>query len=386
MTDYFQYVHNLSWGNKFEQFGSNIRETVISLLIKEIDDYNALERCILNESSEEVLSYITGFVNLKKHYRNTILSTHTSSYIDNVDFNSVSSIINLSKINSTQRINKLFRSVNTLLPKFGVYIGKIETYGDRKINFLKRFGRTKGQVVWFVDFIINRIIPRLKYIDRIYYGLTNGRRHCMSTSELLGRLVYCGFCIVDIRSIDGISYFVAKKVSSPMTKLQSSYYPIISLPRVGRNGCLMKVWKIRTMHPYSEYIQDYVIRRNGYNEAGKPANDFRITRSGNLLRKLWIDEFPQLLQVFRGEMKLVGVRPLSATRYNEFPDDLKAERIRLKPGCIAPYVALNMPGDKESIEADRIYIEKYKQHPVLTDITYFFKGVCNILVNRVKHN
>jgi lipopolysaccharide/colanic/teichoic acid biosynthesis glycosyltransferase len=386
MTDYFQYVHNLKWGSSFDNLRPNAREAIVSLLLQQIENYNTLEKAILKESSPTLLHHISRFIDLKIDYTKTILSTEACSYVDEVDFDMVKCIINLRNINTTQRPNKLFRAVNTLLPLGGLYIGRVETYGDRKNRFFRQYGKVRGEMIWLMDYLINRVIPRFFLIDRIYFRFTRGRLHCMSTAELLGRLVYCGFRIVDLKTIEGITYFVTRKSGSPVKKQTSSYYPLISLPRIGKEGKMMRVYKIRTMHPYSEYIQDYVIRKNGYNEAGKPANDFRITRIGKLLRRLWMDELPQIFQVLKGEMKLVGVRPLSETRFREFPDDLISERIKCKPGCIAPYVALNMPGDRESIEAERIYIEKYKLHPFLTDIRYFFSGVSNILLNRVKHN
>ena len=48
------------------------------------------------------------------------------------------------------------------------------------------------------------------------------------------------------------------------------------------------------MHPYSEYLQDYILKLNGYSETGKPANDFRLVPYGKFLRRYWIDELPQL--------------------------------------------------------------------------------------------
>jgi lipopolysaccharide/colanic/teichoic acid biosynthesis glycosyltransferase len=386
MTHYFQYVHNLKWGTSFDNLRPNARETVVSLLLHQIENYNTLEKAILKESNPALLHHISRFIDLKTDYTKIILSTETCSYVEEVDFDPVRCIINLRNINITQRPNKLFRAVNTLLPLGGLYIGSVETYGDRKNRFFRQYGKVRGEMIWLMDYLINRVIPRLFLIDRIYFRFTRGRLHCMSTAELLGRLVYCGFKIVELKSIEGMTYFVTMKSGLPLKRQLSSYYPVISLPRIGKEGRMMNLYKIRSMHPYSEYIQDYVIRKNGYNEAGKPANDFRITRIGKLLRRLWIDELPQIIHVLKGDMKLVGVRPLSETRFQELPDDLKFERIKYKPGCIAPYVALNMPGDLESIEAERIYIENYKRHPILTDIGYFFKGVTNIFLNKVKHN
>jgi lipopolysaccharide/colanic/teichoic acid biosynthesis glycosyltransferase len=146
---------------------------------------------------------------------------------------------------------------------------------------------------------------------------------------------------------------------------------------------MIGVYKLRTMNPYSEYLQDYVIELNGYNELGKPKSDFRVTRWGRFLRKYWIDEIPQIINIIKGEMKLVGLRPLSRVRFKDFPKDLQKERIKYKPGCIAPYVALRMPDDRMNIEAERIYIRDLKCHPYLTDFRYFFKAVYNILTNKI---
>ncbi|NJK97594.1 MAG: sugar transferase [Bacteroidales bacterium] len=138
------------------------------------------------------------------------------------------------------------------------------------------------------------------------------------------------------------------------------------------------------MHPYSEFLQDFVVQQNGYNEKGKPAQDFRLTRWGMAFRKLWVDEFPQIINVLKGEMKLVGVRPLSKVRYNEFPEDLQKERIKYKPGCFPPYVALNMFDEVGNIEAERIYLKDKAKNPYFTDTRYLFKSLYNIFVKKAR--
>ncbi|MBN1414626.1 MAG: sugar transferase [Bacteroidales bacterium] len=174
------------------------------------------------------------------------------------------------------------------------------------------------------------------------------------------------------------------KTRKPLESKHPSYYPFIRLQRIGQHGKIIAVYKFRTMHPYSEFIQDYVIKLNGYNANGKPADDFRISRWGKIMRRLWLDELPQLINLLKGEMKLVGLRPLSWVRYNEFPEDLKIERIKYKPGCFPPYVALNMPDDKMNIEAERIYIRDFVKHPFMTDIRYLLKAVYNIITSKVR--
>jgi lipopolysaccharide/colanic/teichoic acid biosynthesis glycosyltransferase len=260
----------------------------------------------------------------------------------------------------------------------------LETYWERKLKIYRKYGRQVGRALWVGDFMLNRFIPRVPFLQSLYYTITQGEYHSMSRAEVLGRLVYCGFRLKDFTIIDGLSYFVAVKTGNPYTKQQPSFYPIIKLQRIGQQGNMIGVYKFRTMHPYSEYLQEYVVRLYGYNEWGKPDQDFRLTRWGKWMRRNGIDEIPQLFNVVKGEMKLVGLRPLSLVRYNEFPEDLQKERIQYKPGCFPPYIALNMPDDKQNIAAERIYISDFKREPRFTDIRYFLKSVYNMLFSKFR--
>ena len=80
--------------------------------------------------------------------------------------------------------------------------------------------------------------------------------------------------------------------------------------RIGKNGKSIQVFKFRTMHPYAEYIQDYIYKIHDLQKGGKFKNDFRVTTWGRIMRKLWIDELPMLINLVRGQLKFVGVRPL----------------------------------------------------------------------------
>lgn len=384
MFNYVENVHNLKDGLIFERFRKTSRADRVSHFVREPGNLNTLERAIADESGEEVLSFVREHLNLHDQYRHIVLTTHETSWLDETNFHKLNAIVNLKKINHIQHPNSLFRSVNTLLPERGIYIGTVETNAERKAFIFRKAGAFFGQIWWYIDFLLNRVLPRFPYLDNLYYFMTDGKFHAISMTEVMGRLVYCGFEIAETRSIDGISCFVAVKKGQPLDTDHPSYYPIIRLPRVGKDGKMIGVYKIRTMHPYSEYLQDLVVRQHGYNGNGKPADDFRVTQWGKVLRMFWIDEIPQLINLFRGEMKLVGIRPLSRVRFNELPEDLQKERIRYKPGCVPPYVALNMPDEKMSLVAERIYIREWKKKRLWTDIRFLSKAFCNIALNKIR--
>ena len=133
------------------------------------------------------------------------------------------------------------------------------------------------------------------------------------------------------------------------------------------------------MHPYSEYLQEYVFTKNNLQEGGKFKDDFRVTVWGKLFRKLWIDELPMFVNFFKGQMKLVGVRPLSSHYFSLYPRDVLRLRTKVKPGLIPPFYADLPETLPEIIESERVYLELCLKHPIVTDFKYFFK-VVNICI------
>ena len=101
--------------------------------------------------------------------------------------------------------------------------------------------------------------------------------------------------------------------------------------RTGYQGRRFKVFKIRTMVPNAELLLKDIMAQNEVSGPQfKMRNDPRVTRIGRLLRKTCLDELPQLFNVLKGEMSLVGPRPCSAC-LDEYPDWWKA-RLMVKPG------------------------------------------------------
>ena len=138
------------------------------------------------------------------------------------------------------------------------------------------------------------------------------------------------------------------------------------------------------MYPFSEYCQELVIKENSLASSGKVREDFRVTTWGKIFRKLWIDEIPMLINFFKGELSLVGVRPLSENYFSMYPKDLQNLRINFKPGLIPPYYA-DLPNNfDEILNSERVYLNKKKKSPFITDLKYFFKAFNNIVFKGIR--
>ncbi|WP_146066568.1 sugar transferase, partial [Candidatus Venteria ishoeyi] len=167
---------------------------------------------------------------------------------------------------------------------------------------------------------------------------------------------------------------------------KATYGPLIRLRRVGKDGKLFNVFKMRTMHPYSEYLQEYVHNLNNLQEGGKFKDDFRISSTGKLMRKLWLDELPMIINLLKGDMKLVGVRPLSQHYFSLFTKELQEKRTNYKPGLVPPFYA-DMPKTLEEImDTEMKYLLAYEKHPFRTDWKYFWKAFYNIVFRRARSN
>ena len=97
-----------------------------------------------------------------------------------------------------------------------------------------------------------------------------------------------------------------------------------SQARIGKGGNEFRIWKLRTMVVDADKVlHDYLARNPAakmeWEKHQKLANDPRITPVGRFLRKYSIDEFPQLLNVFAGDMSLVGPRPMCPDQRSQYP-------------------------------------------------------------------
>jgi lipopolysaccharide/colanic/teichoic acid biosynthesis glycosyltransferase len=297
---------------------------------------------------------------------------------------SIKGIINLTRFNNCLRINKYLEAVNQVLNIGDYYVASFERMASRKSKIFSRHGKLLGWTVYSLDFAFHRVLPKLKWTRGIYFKITNGKNRVVSLTEGLGRLVSCGFEVIDYRTIDDRTFVITRKVGDPTYDMEPTYGMICKLRRIGKDEEMFDVLKFRTMYPYSEYVQGIVFQQNDLQEGGKLKDDYRITSWGRFFRRYWIDELPMLVNWIRGEMKFVGVRPLSPHYFSLYTDDMQKLRTTVKPGLIPPYYA-DMPKTlDEIIESERRYILSYIGAPIRTDLRYFFKVLYNILFKKAR--
>jgi len=293
-------------------------------------------------------------------------------------------IINLERVNNIRWINKFHEDVNSKLEKDGIYLSCGETIKQRKKRVKQKFGFGLNSLFYFVDFLYKRVMPKLPGFKKIYFAITKGHNRTISKAEILGRLISCGFEILEYFEHENLLFIISKKIDKPDFNMQVSYGPLFKMNRIGFKGDIIGVYKFRTMYPFSEYCQSLIIKENKLNKNGKILDDFRVTYWGKIFRKYWIDELPMFINFFKGELNIIGVRPLSKDYFSRYPKDLQELRVKLKPGLIPPYYVDLPTSFDEILNSEKKYIFQKMQSPFITDIKYFCKAFINIVIKGVR--
>ena len=138
--------------------------------------------------------------------------------------------------------------------------------------------------------------------------------------DLVGALVGCVFL--------GILTVIV----GPMIKLESPGPIFFAQKRVGRNGRIFKMYKFRSMYADAEERKKELMAQNEMNGLMfKMENDPRITKVGAFLRKTSLDEFPQFINILKGDMSLVGTRPPTLDEFAQYSPYHK-KRLSFRPG------------------------------------------------------
>jgi hypothetical protein len=338
---------------------------------------------VIDHAGREAFTFIKEQID-PEHMFTLLVATTTLFNIENQPEGYYRAIVNLKKVNNIQRINRFFETVNSRLPLGGIFIGCVQTNVLAKQKILKNYPPVLNYLVYIPYFLWKRVAPKLPVVKRLYFFITRGRNRALSRAETFGRLYSCGFEVTGHRMIRGLIYFSARKIQAPAFDYHPTYGPLIRLKRIGKGGRTIYVYKLRTMHPYSEYLQQYVYEHSKLEEGGKFRNDFRVHTLGRFMRRFWLDELPMLFNLLKGDLKPVGVRPLSRHYFDLYDETLKAKRIHTRPGLIPPFYA-DMPGTLEEIQdSENKYLDEYFRRPFLTDCRYFHKAMYNIIFRKAR--
>jgi hypothetical protein len=351
-----------------------------------IDNKSYIEICdaIQSYSSAAVLDFLKSAVDLTSTNTKVYISTSPENLKMSPNYQ-YSTIIQLEKLNKMTKINTRLAILNEKLPDNGIFVCCFETKSSHKKRILEKIPFGLNYIVYGFDFIINRVLPNLFITRNLYYIITQGKHRVFSKAEILGRLYCNGFKVIKDKKVGNLTFVFGQRVHQPVTIQKRYYGPLIQLNRIGKNGEHFMVYKFRTMSPYSEYLQEYIYNRSSLKAGGKFNKDIRITSMGSILRKYWLDELPMLINFFKREMKLVGVRPLSEQYFNLYSKELQEMRIKYKPGLMPPFYA-DMPKTLMEIEASEMrYLRACEEKGVfLTDLHYFSLILKNILIKNAR--
>ncbi len=286
------------------------------------------------------------------------------------------------KLNHIAQLNDFLDEWNHEM-KLGDQLDCVAFTNQQEFDAIRRkFPRIIGNIFVGLSYIWHEMLPKMKQTKKFYFFLTGERHRTYSHTEILGRICRAGFKIENDEDRQGALHVVAKKRSEPLERNDTCESPLLKMKRIGKDGKWIEVYKFRTMHSYSQYLQDYVYEKNKLDDSGKLANDFRVNVWGRLFRPVWLDELPMLLNVFKGDMKWVGVRPLTEHFFSLYTPEMQKLRTKVKPGMLPPfYYEKQTPKGMDEIQAsERRYIEAYLKHPFLTDWKYFWGTLYNILI------
>lgn len=151
--------------------------------------------------------------------------------------------------------------------------------------------------------------------------------------------------------------------------------------RVGKNGKKFGLYKFRTMVPNSAEILKELLKKPDYakewKENHKFENDPRITKMGKILRKTSLDEVPQILNILKGEMSIIGPRPVLDEEVEEYGKN-KEKLLSVRPG-LTGWWACNGRNDTTTEERMRLELYYVDHMGLKLDIKVFFKTIIKVI-------
>ena len=207
---------------------------------------------------------------------------------------------------------------------------------------------------------MNHLAERKSHIIEFFEDQLGSEPRSLNVSRSFKRLV--DICIA---LLAGVLLLPVLVVVALAVKLTSRGPVVFGHERIGKHNTRFRVWKFRTMvqdaeRKLEEYLQANPEMRLEWEQEHKLKDDPRITRIGKFMRKWSLDELPQLWNVLRGEMTLVGPRPIVAQEIARYKEHF-ATRCSVPPGITGLWQVSgrNNIGYDERVELDMYYIRNW---------------------------
>lgn len=173
--------------------------------------------------------------------------------------------------------------------------------------------------------------------------------------------------------------FVAMIFVVPAIKLESKGPVFFKQKRVGKNGRYFYIYKFRSMYQDAEERKKELMSQNEMSGLMfKMKDDPRITKVGKFIRKTSIDELPQFINVFLGDMSLVGTRPPTVNEFMQYEGHHK-RRLSMKPGITGMWQAYGrktVTDFEDIVKMDLEYIDNWS---IGLDIKILFKTIASVV-------
>ena len=151
--------------------------------------------------------------------------------------------------------------------------------------------------------------------------------------------------------------------------------------RVGKDNKMFKMYKFRTMIPDAEEVLKEMLKDKKYkkewNENHKFENDPRITKIGNLLRKSSLDEIPQILNIIKGDMSIIGPRPVTQEEVDAYKKN-KNKLVSVRPG-LTGWWACNGRSNISNRERKKLELYYVDNISFKLDLKIFFLTIVKVL-------
>ena len=210
---------------------------------------------------------------------------------------------------------------------------------------------TREQNLNYATSVITNLAPvrEIENEEKILY------KTIKRTIDIIGAIIGC-ILLIPLTVVVYIANLITKGDNGPIFYIQK---------RIGQDGKMFRIYKYRTMvvgadKKLKKYLKENPEAAKEYKEYKKLKEDPRITKIGKILRKTSLDEFPQFVNILKGEMSLVGPRPYLYREKEDLGEYYYNSITKVKPG-ITGYWQVNGRNDvdfEERAYMDTYYIER----------------------------